>query len=239
MTGRSVAIPARLSLGDEGDPRVEGANRIFHDVVELVRANGLEPVIVHEVDLEGFAGVVLPGGGDIDPELYGGASSDAVYDVNPAQDQLDLGLARRAIELDIPVLGICRGAQVLNVAFRGTLHADLAPSSVEHYHVPGPSEELDFLWHPVTIAEGTALHRELGMTEIVVASGHHQGIDRLGAGLRAVSVAEDGLVEAFEDQSGRRLGVQWHPEAATTGESEQNAPFRVFEAVVAGVSADA
>ncbi|MGL3805598.1 gamma-glutamyl-gamma-aminobutyrate hydrolase family protein [Paeniglutamicibacter sp. R2-26] len=232
----AIAIAGRLSEGADTDPRVVGANRIFHDVVALVAASGLSPVVVTDpgVDLAEFAGLVLPGGGDLDPALYGGESSPAVYDINPVQDELDLGLAKLALDLGIPVLGICRGAQVLNVACGGTLVADLEPSCVEHYHQPGPGEDLEFLWHPVRLAEGSAIRAEFGAAEMNVASGHHQGIDRLGEGLRAVAVAADGLVEAFEDESGRFLGVQWHPEAVDTPSAVQNVPFKIFARHVSG-----
>lgn len=227
-----VAVPARLSCG-AGDERVAGANRLLHDIVALVRRTGLAPVVVDKtVDLGDFAGLVLPGGGDLDPSIYGGAHCDAVYDVNPDQDALDLGLARAAQLTGLPTLGICRGAQVLNVAAGGTLIADLAPGAVEHLHRPGPGETLDFLWHPVTLAP-SRLREHLGVDQITVASGHHQGIDRLGTGLFPSAVAADGLVEAFEDESGRVLGVQWHPEANGAPAAERDAPFLVFAQTVA------
>jgi len=166
-----------------------------------------------------------------DPSIYGGAQSEAVYDVNPEQDALDLSLARAALLTGLPTLGICRGAQVLNVAAGGRLIADLPPSAVEHLHRPNPGEALDFLWHSVTMAP-SRLREHLGVDAITVASGHHQGIDRLGTGLFTSAVAADGLVEAFEDESGLVLGVQWHPEASGTPAAERDAPFLVFAETV-------
>jgi len=229
-----IAVPARLTTDGNADPRVNGANRIFHDVVALIAANGLKPVVIDDpnVDLNEFDGVVLPGGGDLDPVLYGGEPSAALYDVNADQDALDLGLARRAIELDLPVLGICRGAQVLNVALGGTLIVDLAPTQVEHSSVPAPGEDPKFMWHPVSLAAGSSISLELGAEHMMVASGHHQGIDRLGDRLHATATAADGLVEAFEDETGRILAVQWHPEAEGTTPAEQNAPFRILAASI-------
>ncbi|WP_327091586.1 gamma-glutamyl-gamma-aminobutyrate hydrolase family protein [Nonomuraea sp. NBC_01738] len=227
-----VAVPARLSAGT-ADARIDAANRIFHDIVRLVREHGFEPVVVTEVpDLSGFAGAVLPGGGDLAPVLYGGDPSPAVYDVNPAQDALDLGIARDALERDLPVLGICRGAQVLNIVTGGTLHVDLPASSVTHHKPIEPGREPEFVWHPVRLREGSRLRAQLGTDVVTVASGHHQGLDRLGAVLRPTALADDGLVEAFEDERGRLIGVQWHPEAAGTPAREQGAPFRVFAAAV-------
>ena len=228
-----IAVPARLSSGDHADPRVAGANRIFHDVVALVRANGLDPVVVdHLAYLDDFAGVVLPGGGDLDPSLYGGEPCDALYDVNPDQDALDLAIARAALASGTPALGICRGAQVLNVAAGGTLYADLAPSTVAHTHTPAPGETLEFIWHAVGIAP-SRLRDALGADSISVATGHHQGLATLGAALRATAVADDGLIEAFEDERGAVFGVQWHPEAEGTPQADQDAPFRLLAAAIA------
>ena len=228
-----VAVPARLSV-DEVDPRVAVANRIFHDVLAIVRAHGLEPVVVREAGLDAdIGGVVLPGGGDIDPERYGGARTDAVYDTNPAQDDLDLSVARAAIDAELPVLGICRGAQILNVVSGGTLITDIEPGIVEHHREPGPGEEPGFAWHPVWL-EPSRLRDELGVEVVSVATGHHQGIATLGRGLRVTARAADGMVEALEDESGRLVGVQWHPEAAGTPRAEQDAPFRAFARAVTG-----
>ncbi|SDD23583.1 putative glutamine amidotransferase [Auraticoccus monumenti] len=230
-----MVVPARLSSDGHADPRVSGANRLFHDVVALVRAAGLDPLVVTDpgTDLDGVAGVVLPGGGDLDPDHYGGEPSEAVYDIHPEQDALDLGLARTALEHGLPVLGICRGAQVLNVAAGGTLVADLPPTEVAHVRVPEPGEQLAFVWHPVRLRPSRLRDELGGVDSISVGSGHHQGVDQLAEALTATAVADDGLVEAFEDASGRVLGVQWHPEASDTPAAEQNAPFRLFARAVA------
>lgn len=228
-----MLVPARLSSDGHADPRVSGANRLFHDVVALVRAAGLDPLVVTGTDLDGAAGVVLPGGGDLDPAHYGAEPHEAVYDIHPQQDALDLGLARAALERGLPVLGICRGAQVLNVAAGGTLVPDLPPTGVTHVRVPEPGEQLAFVWHPVRLRP-SRLRDELGGVEsLSVGSGHHQGVDRLADGFTATALADDGLVEAFEDAAGRVLGVQWHPEANDTPAAEQNAPFRLFARAVA------
>ena len=171
-----VLVPARLASSDDRDPRVAGANRIFSDVVELVRLAGMDPVVVTDpdADLGGCAGLVLPGGGDPDPARYGGAMSAAVYDVNPEQDHLDFTLARRALDAQLPVYGICRGAQVLNILRGGTLHVDLAPSRVVH---AGPDGFVD---HGIAVAPRTLLAQSLGgRHEVRVRSAHHQGIKDL------------------------------------------------------------
>ncbi|GAA3035167.1 gamma-glutamyl-gamma-aminobutyrate hydrolase family protein [Microbacterium dextranolyticum] len=226
-----IAMPARLSDADGADPRVALANAIFDDVAALVRAEDLDVVVVRGTDLDGFDGVVLPGGGDIDPARYGGDTAAPCYDVNPAQDDLDLGVLAAAVERGIPVLGVCRGLQVLNVAFGGTLVEDMPHSDVGH--TPGgEGGELEWAWHPVSVVEGSRLRAELDGETIAVASGHHQAIRDLGTGLVATAVAGDGVVEAIEHETLPILAVQWHPEAEGTPPSLAAAPFAVFADLV-------
>jgi putative glutamine amidotransferase len=211
-----VAVPARLASSDGHDPRVAGANKIFFDILDLMRAAGMEPVVVEdpEADLSGVSGLVLPGGGDIDPNRYGGRSIPEVYDVNPEQDALDFAIAERALARRLPVYGICRGAQVLNVIYGGTLYEDLAPSSVVHTppETPGLEPE-EFVSHDVVVEAGTLLAQSLDRRAVVsIQSAHHQAIRQLGTGLAASAYARDGLTEAFEDRERWVLGVQWHPE---------------------------
>lgn len=232
-----IAIPARLSDG-AADPRIDEANRIFADVVRLAEAEGLELEVVESWDAatgdaSRFAGLILPGGGDIDPAQYGGEASDALYDVNPVQDDLDFGIARAALDAGIPVLGICRGLQVLNVIHGGTLVEDLPETDVEHGEGPAAgSDGIAWAWHPVALEGGSALADAIGSDELPVASGHHQGIGELGDGLVATATAADGLVEAFERPDRSVIAVQWHPEALGTPPELAAAPFRAFAARV-------
>ncbi|MFJ4210882.1 gamma-glutamyl-gamma-aminobutyrate hydrolase family protein [Paenarthrobacter sp. NPDC089675] len=221
-----VAVPARLSTG-VSDERVARANRIFYDVVSLVEAAGLEVLIVSDPNFEPGAvdAVVLPGGGDVDPGRYGGEKIEALYDLNPEQDSLDFGCAERALERGLPLLGICRGAQVLNVVLGGSLYEDLVPGDVAHRKVAAKSDSEAWSWHEVDVEPDSMLAECSGSTSFVVSSGHHQGIRRLGEGLQAVATARDGLVEAVEDKNRRLLGVQWHPEAEGLEPSLQAAPF--------------
>jgi putative glutamine amidotransferase len=232
-----VAIPARLSDGAV-DPRIDEANRIFADVVRLAEAAGLDVEVVDtwdaSSDASAYAGLILPGGGDIDPAQYGGEASDALYDVNPIQDDLDFGIARSALDAGIPVLGICRGLQVLNVIHGGSLVEDLPATDVEHGEGPAAgSDGIAWAWHPVGLLRGCALADEVGDDRMPVASGHHQGIGSLGHGLVATAVAEDGLVEAFETPDRSVIAVQWHPEALGTPPALAAAPFAAFAAQVA------
>jgi putative glutamine amidotransferase len=158
-------------------------------------------------------GVLLTGGGDVDPVLYGQDRHDTVSDAEPGRDEFELDLARRALADDLPLLGICRGAQVLNVAAGGSLVQDIPsalPGSAAH-QIATPA---DALAHPVTVTPGSALAAALaGRTECAVNSRHHQSVARAGTGLIVSAVAPDGVIEALEAPDATFcLAVQWHPE---------------------------
>jgi putative glutamine amidotransferase len=167
--------------------------------------------------LELLDGLVLAGGADIDPSSYGEQAHPETVDTVPERDRFEIALVRAAIERDLPVLGICRGMQLINVACGGTLLQHLPEHFGHHEHlrVPGTFDGAD---HDVDLVAGTLAARAAGETHHATKSHHHQGIDRLGEGLRISGCsAFDGLPEAIE-QPGRRfvLGVQWHPEADET-----------------------
>ena len=159
-------------------------------------------------------GLVLTGGGDIEPARFEQPRHPKTDEVAPARDELELGLTRRALDEDVPLFAICRGIQVLNVALGGTLVQDLPserPSAINH----SQREPRHEATHAVKVmGEGTRLGRVLGSLEIQVNSMHHQAIDRLGFGLREVAWAPDGVIEGIEMPGDDRfvLGVQWHPE---------------------------
>jgi putative glutamine amidotransferase len=159
-------------------------------------------------------GLLLTGGGDIEPARFGQPRHPAVDDVSPARDELELGLTRRAVADNVPILAVCRGIQIVNVALGGTLVQDIAserPGALPHSQ-KAPRHEPT---HAVKVmGEGTRLGRVLGTLELEVNSMHHQAIERLGEGLREVAWAPDGIVEGVEMSGDDRfvLGVQWHPE---------------------------
>ncbi len=225
-------MPARLSDADGADARVGLANAIFDDVAALVRAEDLDVVVVRDADLTGFDALVLPGGGDVDPARYGGDVTASVYDVNPAQDALDFEITAAAIALGIPILGVCRGLQVLNVALGGTLIEDLPASAV--LHTPGDDGcgDLEWTWHDVAVEPGSLLHTHVDADEIAVASGHHQAIGALAGELVATAVAADGVIEAVEHVRAPIIAVQWHPEAEGTPALLAAAPFAAFADLV-------
>ena len=253
-----IGIPVRLSSSTDPDPRVAEANELFDYIVDLVRDGGGEPVLLTspEEALEALDGVVLPGGGDLDPRLYGEEPGDACYDVSHAQDELDLAVARRSIDAGLPVLGVCRGHQLLNVLYGGTLIQDMDPGTVAHrepapVHGAGP-----WAWHEVEVQGGTKVaglyggmgnggdgerrqadggsgKSTAGIT-VKIASGHHQAVARVAEGLVVTAVAEDGTVEALEDPERWVASVQWHPEALELPAEERLAPFRAFVEICRG-----
>jgi putative glutamine amidotransferase len=194
--------------------------------VNSVAAAGGIPVLLPPLpDIAGalsrLDGLVLSGGGDIDPARYGAEPVTEITNVREQRDTAEFALLAAAMSRQIPVLGICRGLQVINVARDGRLHQHL-PGVVGHDgHAPTPGA---FGRHPVRVPPGSRLSEVLGLKgaaevggerTISVPTHHHQGVDRLGQGLTATAWAEDGTIEAVEtDPAGPfLLAVQWHPEA--------------------------
>ena len=161
-------------------------------------------------------GLLLTGGGDVDPVFYREERHPSVHDAEPGRDEFELDLARRALDADIPVLAICRGAQVLNVAAGGSLVQDI-PSQVAGPLAHSVNTPKDHVAHDVAVVKGTRLERALGPAVSVgacrVNSRHHQSVDRIGRGLVATATSPDGVIEAIEaPDAAFCLGVQWHPE---------------------------
>lgn len=184
-----------------------------------------EPAEPDEI-LEPFDGLLLIGGGDVDPARYGGDADAHVYGVEPDRDAFEISLLGAADRNAMPTLCICRGVQVLNVAYGGTLLAHLP--DVAGLQVHGvPLEETQTL-HDVVVEPGSRLSAVTGRERLASLSHHHQAIDRLGEGLVATGRTDDGLIEAVErSDAGDRfyLGVQWHPEETAAEDPSQQALF--------------
>ncbi|TFD49033.1 gamma-glutamyl-gamma-aminobutyrate hydrolase family protein [Cryobacterium frigoriphilum] len=155
--------------------------------------------------------IVIVGGEDITPRFYGGATGyEAETHHFAGADEGQIALVRRAVELGTPLLGICRGLQIINVALGGTIDQHIDDGI--HRNVGVPIDEI-LSTHDVELSVASGLARSLGGTQIVVQSAHHQSVARLGNGLVAAAFAPDGLVEAVEHATAPITGVQWHPEA--------------------------
>jgi putative glutamine amidotransferase len=203
----------------------------------VVQAGGIPvmiPLVLPDDQLQALLpsldGILLSGGGDVEPQRYRAASTAKVKYVDPDRDRVELALVVAAVDRGIPFLGICRGIQVLNVALGGTLFtdiADLLPNAIKHDYFPGWPR--DHLAHDVKIQAKSLLSEILATDTIRVNSLHHQGIDQLAPELKAVAHAPDGLLEAAVlDGHPFGLAVQWHPENLTA-----HAPFRaLFRAFV-------
>jgi putative glutamine amidotransferase len=182
------------------------------------RAGGL-PVVLPPLELDRISplldrlsGVLLSGGPDLDPAAYGRAAHPELGDTEPRLDAFEVQLAREADARKLPILGICRGAQALNVARGGTLHQhlpDVTDGTVVHRQQQRGTE----VTHEVRIAPRSGLAAVIGGGRIAVNSFHHQSVDQLGRGLRAVAWADDGVIEGIEGWGkSLLLGVQWHAE---------------------------
>jgi putative glutamine amidotransferase len=186
---------------------------------------------------ESLAGLFLPGGVDIDPAAYGEARGAACGRTDPARDWTELLLTRWALADRKPVLAVCRGAQLLNVAVGGTLYQDVEsqhPTAIKHDQFPTGGRRRDDVSHDVRIVPESRLGRLLETEVLPVNSMHHQGIARLAPGLTAVATAADGLIEGVEVSDERFvLGVQWHPEDLVDVDPRMR---RLFAAFIAAAS---
>ena len=197
--------------------------RSYVDAVH--RAGGMalllapDPALVADPDeiLDRIDGLMLAGGADLDPATYGAEPHPATIGSVPERDAFEIALVRRALERDLPLLGICRGMQVMNVAAGGTLHQHL-PELLGHEHHRRVLGSFDGADHDVRLQPGSQAARAAGEELHAAKSHHHQGVDRVAAEFVVTGRAEiDELAEALEQPGNRfALGVQWHPEADET-----------------------
>jgi putative glutamine amidotransferase len=204
----------------------------YLEALERAGADGavLMPVPLDEAGaarrLSRFDGLVVVGGGDVDPARYGAEAHPEVAYVNPARDGFEIPLLRAAVEGGVPTLAICRGIQVLNVALGGTLHQHISDWKhlVAHRSPDGSESAL----HDVRIEPGTRLRKAMGADGAETFSHHHQALDRVADGLVPVAWADDGLLEAVEHEDGWVVGIQWHAEATAAADPVQQALFDSF-----------
>lgn len=199
-----------------------GQNSISEMYTQAVlRAGGIPVLLPPEIYPEDLTplrdrldGIILPGGGDIDPILFAGYPHPRVYGIDPVRDRIEIALARFASQTSWPLLGICRGIQVINVSFGGTLYTDIAahyPTSLRHDCYPDLPR--DHIAHTIEVDANSLLAEICGHGDLEVNSLHHQGLQQIGGGLIVSARSSDGLVEGVELPGHPFfLGVQWHPE---------------------------
>lgn len=200
--------------------------------INAIRRAGADAGILQPVPMEPndlgellarFDGLVLTGGPDVDPSLYGRDQHPECYGIDRDRDDFELGLVRVAIEREVPVLAICRGIQLVNVALGGTLDQHIAGR--EDLIAHGVPEGGTGVSHTVELEPGSLVAKAMGVDRAEGFSHHHQAIDDLGDGLRAVGWTEDGVIEAVETPTGWVLGVQWHPEETASLDSAHQGLF--------------
>ena len=175
-----------------------------------------------------FDGVLLPGGGDVIPERYGAPRAEQTYGTIPLRDEFEFALCNAALELSLPVLAICRGTQVLNVALGGTLAQHITDEFPGH---GTPGVEGGQHVHEISIDAGTRAGAAMGVARARCSCHHHQAVDRVGHGLSVTARGDDGIVEALElDGPTWVTAVQWHPEDTAADDPAQQGLFDAFVA---------
>ena len=211
-----------------------GGYGVPESYVDAVRRAGGRPLLLLPGEdagadelLEPLDGLLLVGGGDVEPRRYGQEPHVTIGGIEPDRDDLEIRLLREADRARLPTLAICRGAQVLNVAFGGSLiqHLPDVPGLGPHEPPSGESRRS----HDVRLAPGSRIAEAVGTEVLSCSSRHHQGVDRLGEGLVATGWSEDDLVEALEREEGWMVAAQWHPEDTAAEDPVQQ---RLFDALV-------
>ncbi len=220
----------------EGQARV-GVNANY--VRAVLAAGGLPIIFVPDLSREETVelfgdcdALLLTGGEDVEPVRYGAEPHPKLGSIDRRRDENELALITEARARDLPILGICRGIQILNVAFKGTLIQDLSsqrPGAIDH----DPPEARDQRTHPIAVSEPSRLAEILGTVEFSANSFHHQAIDLLGDGLKVTALAPDGVIEGAEstDPHDWIVAVQWHPEELA--QQPEAADLKLFAALVA------
>jgi putative glutamine amidotransferase len=218
--------------------RAGGAVKVLSTFEELASEEIPDEIELHaEIDpydsshLEGASGLVLCGGGDVDPQLYGRKRHPRTHNVSQRRDRFELTMIGAALEQDMPMLAICRGMQLLNVHLGGALDQHLldTPGRFDHYRDRPLAEAA----HDLSVKEGSLLAEIVGSLHVKVNTHHHQGLEAPAGPLEEIAWAEDGVLEAVESREHSWvLGVQWHPEAMAPVDRTQ---ARLFEAFVDAV----
>lgn len=229
-----VALTTTLdaAAGEHSRPAVFLYTSYIHALEQI----GLVPVLITPAHspaaiaalLDACCGLVLSGGEDVEPSRYGAKPSPALGATLAARDEMEFTALDCALRADMPIFGICRGCQVLNVHFGGSLYQDIdteRPGDLLHQQLAPWSHRT----HSASVLAGSLLHRTVGTDRLEINSFHHQAVKDLGSDLRVVARAEDGLVEAIEHESRTWvLGVQWHPERGEAAAPDSDPDRRLF-----------
>lgn len=237
----TIGITTQTLQAIDGIPAALPASVVMNQrYYEAVAAAGGAPVLIPLLEdtaalratYDACDGILIPGGVDMDPATYGEAPHDKLGRIDPARDRVELQLTRWAIEDDKPLLGLCRGLQVINVATGGTLFQDIESQlrgAIRHDYFPTYGFEREHLSHDVAVRPSSRLRSLVDLDQLPVNSMHHQGVKQLGAGLVACAHSSDGLVEAVESANGHwMVGVQWHPEVFDSHYPHTRDLFRGF-----------
>lgn len=201
---------------------------VHHDYHRTVAARGGVPILIPNASIDSalavlplLSGLIISGGEDVNPQFYGQDPHPKLGPTCTVRDEIEIALIRRALEADLPILAICRGAQILNVALGGTLVQDIPsqlPDAMQHTQLHPRGEDA----HWVNVEKDSRLHAIFGETKTRVNSLHHQAIHEVAVALRTVAVANDGVIEAVEHRQHRfAIGVQWHPESMVAHGNQQ------------------
>lgn len=237
----SFKIPTE-KMGEKYDLEGVDFSLVAQDYSESLSLAGAIPLVMPYLDsrkedeqyikefLEEADGVVLPGGSDIDPALYNSYPQKNLGNISPERDRWELKILQMAMEMKKPILGICRGFQLININYGGSLKVDVcgnsSDSKIPHMALMVPK---DYKTHQLEIKENTRLASVFAGDQVAVNSYHHQAVDKVGNGLTVSAVAPDGFVEALEDPNyPYLLGVQWHPEMMAATDKTQLKLFEDF-----------
>lgn len=236
---KKIGITANVFLSEGEDSAGLKFTGVFKDYTEAVVLGGGVPFILPPVEikedmlaqLSAIDLLIVSGGADVQPFLYGEAPSPLLEKMNPERDLYEMELVRLAYAQGIPIFGICRGLQVINVAFGGTLYQDISEFTENtglHRHPKSDQEAT----HPVEIVENTLLYEILKEKTIVTNSYHHQGIKKLAPDLQVNAYAPDGFIEGIEKPGGSfLLALQWHPEMMVKHDALMLKLFRYLQTI--------
>lgn len=237
MTDKGVDFKMKPIIGITAEVEKEHNSVLHHNYVKAVKEAGGLPIILPtgiEKDIEQLAhmvdGVIFSGGGDIDPELFDEDPHPRLGEVTPCRDLFELALVKELLKLDKPIFGICRGLQILNVAFGGNVFQDMHTVSAKPLIQHNQKAPASYASHYIEVVEGSLLEKITKTDRFKVNSFHHQSAKYVPKSLKISASTNDGVIEAIESPTRKFvLGVQWHPEAtAACGDIFSQRIFRKF-----------